>query len=594
MTSVYASIGNTAVFSETLRYASAAKDQSAVRFDGNISEITAIHGGVSEDTYVYGYDGLKRLTGADRYIGSSSSSSLTRTERNMVYDRNGNITALKRYGDTGLENDLTFTHTGNRMTGLSDAGTPGGSFSYSYDAMGNQTSDGRKGLQISYNILNLPCGVTSATSGSLTYTYLSDGTKVSAIRSDGSGKRYVGSMVYSVPASGSGSETIESAAWDEGRVFFNVEEEVDSTGAGWVVVDSIPGLGCYRDCWYVTDHLGNVRTVVDVSPGLSSPQVVERNDYLPFGTRMGAGQATLAANRYRLGGKEEQVFGGLDLGKVDFGARQYDPFTARWTTQDPMAFVSPEASPYSYCLGDPIGCYDPFGLTNYSVNGEMRTIDDGYDDTIEVSQKQFSKVNRIWNRGLGERYDAARASLMDSNGYIDGSGNPVLAASSVSAQYYNSPFLAATAAVIAADLSAPEQTDLCPAKWAAYAGVYAVASISELIAKRDREIEGIKRRSDGPGGIVYSLRTTQDGLYLDVRKGLVFMREGEIWKYGETTQQPPEARYGGKNNLNKLGFQMIYETKPMSQKQIKIKEKYLLYDYYMQNGHLPPGNAIFR
>ena len=45
---------------------------------------------------------------------------------------------------------------------------PGGSFSYSYDAMGNQTSDGRKGLQISYNILNLPCGVTSAASGSLT------------------------------------------------------------------------------------------------------------------------------------------------------------------------------------------------------------------------------------------------------------------------------------------------------------------------------------------------------------------------------------------------------------------------------------------
>ena len=549
---------------------------------------------MSEDTYVYGYDGMKRLTGADRYIGSSPSSSLTRTERNLVYDRNGNITALKRYGDTGLDNDLTFTLSGNRMTGLSDAGTPGGSFSYSYDAMGNQTSDGRKGLQISYNILNLPCGVTSATSGSLTYTYLSDGTKVSAIKSDGSGKRYVGSMVYSVQASGSGSETLESAAWDEGRVFFNVEEEVDSTGAGWPVVDSIPGLGCYRDCWYVTDHLGNVRTVVDVSTGLTSPQVVERNDYLPFGERMGAGQATVAANRYRLGGKEEQVFGGLDLGKVDFGARMYDPFTARWTTQDPMAFVSPEASPYSYCLGDPIGCYDPFGLTNYSVNGEMRTIDDGYDDTIEVSQKQFSKVNRIWNRGLGERYDAARASLMDSNGYIDGSGNPVLAASSVSAQYYNSPFLAATAAVIAADLSAPEQTDLCPAKWAAYAGAYAVASIADLIAKRDREIERLKKRSDGPDGIAYSLRTKHDGLYLDVRKGLVFMREGEIWKYGETTQQPPEARYGGKNNLNKLGFQMIYETKPMSQKQIKIKEKYLLYDYYMQNGHLPPGNAIFR
>ncbi len=105
---------------------------------------------------------MNMLLGADRYIGSSSSGSLTRTEGSMVYDRNGNITALKRYGDTGLDNDLSFTLTGNRMTGISDAGTPSGSFTYAYDAMGNQTSDGRKGLQISYNNLNLPCGVTVA------------------------------------------------------------------------------------------------------------------------------------------------------------------------------------------------------------------------------------------------------------------------------------------------------------------------------------------------------------------------------------------------------------------------------------------------
>ena len=227
--------------------------------------------------------------------------------------------------------------------------------------MGNQTSDGRKGLQFSYNILNLPCGVTSATSGSLTYTYLSDGTKVSAVKSDGSGKRYVGSMVYSVPESGSGSEVFESASWDEGRIFFDVEVPVDSTGNGLVVVDSIPGIGCYRDCWYVTDHIGNVRSVVDISSSLASPLVVERNDYLPYGTRVGVGNAVLESNRYRLGGKEEQVFGGLDLGKVDFGARMYDPFTARWTTQDPMAAKYAGMSPYGYCAGNPVNLVDPDG-----------------------------------------------------------------------------------------------------------------------------------------------------------------------------------------------------------------------------------------
>ena len=80
------------------------------------------------------------------------------------------------------------------------------------------TNDGRKGLVFSYNVLNLPSGVATTASGSLTYTYLSDGTKVSAIKSDGTGERYIGSFVYSVPASG--SETLESAAWDEGRINF--------------------------------------------------------------------------------------------------------------------------------------------------------------------------------------------------------------------------------------------------------------------------------------------------------------------------------------------------------------------------------------
>ena len=78
------------------------------------------------------------------------------------------------------------------------------------------TNDGRKGLVFSYNVLNLPSGVATTASGSLTYTYLSDGTKVSAIKSDGTGERYIGSFVYSVPASG--SETLESAAWDEDQL----------------------------------------------------------------------------------------------------------------------------------------------------------------------------------------------------------------------------------------------------------------------------------------------------------------------------------------------------------------------------------------
>ena len=219
---------------------------------------------------------------------------------------------------------------------------------------------------------------------------------MSAIKSDGSGKRYLGSTVYSVPESDGGSETLESAAWDEGRIFFDVEVPVDSTGSGLVVVDSIPGVGCFRDCWYVTDHIGNVRSVVDISSSLASPQVVERNDYLPYGTRLGVGNAVLESNHYRLGGKEEQTFGSLDLGKVDFGARMYDPFTARWTKTDNAAAQFPNYGSFVYCGSNPI--------SNKEIDGDV------WDTVIDAAFMAYDAGMAIYH-GVKGNHEAAKQSL---------------------------------------------------------------------------------------------------------------------------------------------------------------------------------------
>ena len=99
------------VFGETLRYASPQKPGSTARFDGNISEITyASYNGTSTpstDTYGYAYDELKRLTDAVHYAGNAASPVNTKTERNITYDRGGNITGLDRYGASGLSEMLS-------------------------------------------------------------------------------------------------------------------------------------------------------------------------------------------------------------------------------------------------------------------------------------------------------------------------------------------------------------------------------------------------------------------------------------------------------------------------------------------------------
>ena len=92
---------------------------------------------------------------------------------------------------------------------------------------------------------------------------------------------------------------------------------------------------------------------------------------------MNAGTAVLASNRFRLGNKENQIFGSLDLGKVDFGARMYDPFVAGWTTADPLAAKYGSISPYSYCGGNLIRRFDNNDMDWWEIDETGRVVNSG-------------------------------------------------------------------------------------------------------------------------------------------------------------------------------------------------------------------------
>ena len=125
----------------------------------------------------------------------------------------------------------------------------------------------------------------------------------------------------------------------------------------------------------IKDHLGSVRTTVNASGA-----VVERNDYYPFGQRttFGATYATLAANRQKFSGKEDQsTIGSSTLPYLDFGARMYDSKLVRWNTYDPMAEKYYGINPYVYCNGDPVNAVDPDGMNPiYDINGNLLGTDD--------------------------------------------------------------------------------------------------------------------------------------------------------------------------------------------------------------------------
>ena len=360
---------SSSAFSSTLRYTDPSRTAITGKYDGSISEWTWSRGaGSTAQTYAFSYDGLARLTGTKRYTGSSTTATDAFTERDIAYDRNGNITALKRFGASAsaAEDDLAFTLSGNRIASLANSGTNGSGVTFSsftYDANGNTTHDGRTGQGLSWNMLNLISGISTTSGGNpsmlASYSWYADGTKYSAERPDGSGYVYKGSLVFEKDANG--RLGLDAALTTGGRI---VADRDSLTGA-------VTGYTVYH---HITDHLGSVRAVVyaggtasSVQAGISPGAVVETSDYLPYGTRWsqtgGSSSATItdAANRWRYSGKEEQAAINPTLPLIDYGARMYDPTIARWTSADPMAEKYYQMSPYGYCAGNPVNVVDPRG-----------------------------------------------------------------------------------------------------------------------------------------------------------------------------------------------------------------------------------------
>lgn len=143
---------------------------------------------------------MNRLTGADYRVKPTSESWSASpgnfTVDKIAYDRNGNITDLKRYGEQDerlyLWDNLEYKYDGNRLRavgelfegqadvgfvdGVAGSATP----EYNYDAAGNMTSDANKNISsITYDpVLNLPTEVVIDGKGTIRYTYDASGTKL--------------------------------------------------------------------------------------------------------------------------------------------------------------------------------------------------------------------------------------------------------------------------------------------------------------------------------------------------------------------------------------------------------------------------------
>ena len=315
-------------------------------YNGNISSMTWKAGNETMlRGYKFTYDGLNRMLDAIYGEGTNIGSNANRfTEKVTGYDKNGNILALQRYGQTGassygLIDNLTFTLNGNLLNRVDDAVTSsaynnGFEFKdavkqaneYAYDANGNLTKDLNKGISnISYNCLNLPSVVTFSDGSTITYTYAADGTKLRTVHTIGSTTTttdYCGNVIYE-----------------------NGVQKLLLTEAGYLT------LADSKYHYYLQDHQGNNRVVID-----QNGTVEETNHYYPFG---GVFANSTSVQPYKYNGKELDTKKGLNW--YDYGARHYDAAVGRFATVDPMAEKYYSMSPYVYCANNPMKFVDSDG-----------------------------------------------------------------------------------------------------------------------------------------------------------------------------------------------------------------------------------------
>lgn len=324
------------------------------QYNGNIAEMVWNTSRANKPrAYAFSYDRMNRLLSADyRAYGTNWTGDAENgrfSEGGIVYDRQGNIRQLRRYGVNGastfgIMDDLEYFLTGNQLSRVNEKSTgnrtygfkeptPSGNPEYTYDGNGNMGTDVNKGItSIAYNYMNLPTQV-NISGNTIAYQYTANGVKLKKT-AGGAVTSYIGDIHYE-------GDNISFIQTEEGRLLRNT------------------GNGLYIYEYHLKDHLGNVRVAFDKHPSTGVARLIQEDSYYPFGLKFNS-YVVGTENKYLYNGKELQDEAGLAW--YDYGARMYDPVIARFGTVDRFAEKYYGLTPYQYAANNPI--------LNIDVNGD--------------------------------------------------------------------------------------------------------------------------------------------------------------------------------------------------------------------------------
>ena len=348
--------------------------------------------GVEKKCCRYTYDALNRITSATDNTGHYNLDL-------VQYDKNGNITKLKRQGhlNTGATNfgtmdDLTYFYdSGNKLMKVADAATidqfgfkddavgttADTSNDYTYDINGNLISDANKGItSISYNHFNFSTEVKFNNTKKINYTYTADGTKLRKVVNDNGSittTDYAGNFVY------------ENNILKQ---FYQPEGYVEPSGSS------------YHYVYQYKDQIQNVRlsySDLDGNGSISQNEILHERNYYPFGLlHKGYNNNNVGVinNLKQYQGQEYTNDLGLNIHEWKF--RFSDPAIGRFWSIDPLADDYRYQSPYNFSENRVIDGVELEGLEYVTVHHIMNgsTLISSYStDYYRMTDKKINAIN---------------------------------------------------------------------------------------------------------------------------------------------------------------------------------------------------------
>ncbi|MCL2097842.1 MAG: DUF6443 domain-containing protein [Bacteroidales bacterium] len=335
------------LFEQKLYYEQAPTGSNVTpQFGGNISGMSWQTNLQTPKRYAFTYDGVNRLL-TSQYSDNGGAFNNNFTEH-LTYDKNGNITTLKRYGVSSLLNDLTYTYNGNQVTQITDAATGAGlpinPAGYTYDLNGNTKTEGN--TTTAYNLLNLPYLVDLIGGRKIYNTYAADGRKLRTEVDENGQLSIEGCKIYNDNLVFDINGDLSYILFPEGRILHDA--------------------GSFTYEYHLKDHLGSTR--VAFTPTSSGANVVQVNAFYPFGAPIAAlswSNQTQNKNRYLREGKE--YVSDHDWNKYDYHARAFCSWSIHSLQIDPMAEKFYHLSPYALWGNNPLRNIDPDGRWFFSV-----------------------------------------------------------------------------------------------------------------------------------------------------------------------------------------------------------------------------------